>query len=122
MAKFMYIFRGGAFVTPGLSPSEMQAHLAKWYAWAGALAKEGRHSGGNPLHNGGKTIRGQERMVTDGPYAESKDLVTGSLILEATSLEEATELALACPVFEMGGSLEVRPVADANDEAAGGAR
>jgi hypothetical protein len=110
MPKFMYIFRGGAFVTPGLSPTEMQRHMEKWYAWADALAKEGRHAGGHPLHNGGRTIRGQDRAVTDGPYAESKDLVTGSLVVEAASLEEATALALACPVFELGGSLEVRPV------------
>jgi len=128
MPQFMYIFRGGAFVTPGLSVTEMQAHLEKWYAWAGALAKQGRSSGGHPLHNGGKTIRGQDRVVTDGPYAESKDLVTGSLVLEAASLEEATDLALGCPVFEMGGSLEVRPVseveadADANERPVGGAR
>jgi hypothetical protein len=120
MPKFMYIFRGGAFVTPGLSPAEMQAHLEKWYVWADALAKQGRHSGGSPLHNGGKTIRGRDRALTDGPYAESKDLVTGSLVLEAASLEEATELAMSCPVFEMGGSLEVRPVAVADEEATGG--
>lgn len=122
MPKFMYIFRGGAFVTPGLSPTEMQAHLDKWHAWAGALTKQGRSSGGHPLHNGGKTILGPGRVVTDGPYAESKDLVTGSLVLEAASLDEATELALGCPVFEMGGSLEVRPVAATDDEAAGGSR
>ena len=121
MAKFMYIFRGGAFVTPGLSPTEMQAHLEKWYAWAGALAEQGRSSGGHPLHNGGKTIRGHDRVVTDGPYAESKDLVTGSLVLEAASLEEATELALGCPIFEMGGSLELRPVAVTDEDATGGA-
>jgi hypothetical protein len=118
MAKFMYIFRGGAFVTPGLSPTEMQRHMEKWYAWADELAKQGRHTGGNPLHNGGRTIQGHERLVTDGPYAESKDLVTGSLVIEAASLDEATELALACPVFELGGSLEVRPVL--GQEAGGG--
>jgi len=122
MPQFMYIFRGGAFVTPGLSPAEMQAHLEKWHAWVAALAKQGRHGGGHPLHNGGKTISGRERAVTDGPYAESKDLVTGSLVLEAGSLEEATELALGCPVFEMGGSLEVRPVAVTDGDAVGGDR
>jgi hypothetical protein len=106
----MYLFRGGAFVTPGLSPTEMQAHLQKWYTWADALAKAGRTKGGHPLGNRGKTIRGHERVVTDGPYAESKDLVTGSLVVDAASLEEAAELAQECPIFELGGSLEVRPV------------
>jgi hypothetical protein len=108
--KYMFIFRGGAPEIPNLSPTEMQAHLRKWYVWADDLARAGRHSGGQPLDQIGKTVRGRERTVTDGPYAESKDLVTGSLVLEATSLDEATELAKDCPVFEFGGSVEVRPV------------
>jgi hypothetical protein len=110
MPKFMFIFRGGAQEYPDLSPTEMQEHLKKWYAWAGELAKAGRHSGGQPLDNGGKTMRGRDRIVTDGPYAESKDLVTGSLVLHAASLDEAVELARECPVFDFGGSVEVRPV------------
>src|SRR5215472_3817824 len=40
MGKFMYIFRGGAAERPGLSPTEMQAHLKKWYAWAETLTAE----------------------------------------------------------------------------------
>jgi hypothetical protein len=110
MPKYMLIFRGGAPEIPDLSATEMGTHLRKWYAWAGELAKAGRHSGGQPLDNTGRTIRGPQRTVTDGPYAESKDLVTGSLVIEATSLEEATELAMDCPVFELGGSVEVRQV------------
>jgi hypothetical protein len=111
MAKFMFIFRGGAFVTPGLSPGEMQQHLAKWYRWADTFAKAGRNNVGHPLENKGRSLRGRDQ-VTDGPYAESKDLVTGSLVLEAASLDEATDLARDCPIFEFGGSVEVRPVLD----------
>lgn len=113
MAKFMYIFRGGGYATPDLlSPTEIQQHLAKWNAWTNALLAAGRLAGGQPLeHPGtGKTIRGRDRVVTDGPYAESKDLVSGTLIVEAASLQEATELARDCPIFELDGSVEVRPV------------
>jgi hypothetical protein len=110
MAKFMFIFRGGAPEFPDLSPSDMQAHLNKWYAWAGALAKAGRHTGGQPLDRRGKTVRGHDRVVTDGPYAESKDLVTGSLVIEASSIDDAVDVARGCHVFEFGGSVEVRPV------------
>jgi len=110
MAKFMYIFRGGAFVTPGLSPTEMQAHMAKWYSWAGGLVKAGHNLGGNPVQSGGTTIRGRDRVVTDGPYAESKDLVTGNMLIEAESPAQAAELARSCPVFEYDGSVEVRPI------------
>ncbi len=51
-------------------------------------------------------------MVTDGPYAESKDLVTGSLVIGAVSLEDAVGVARTCPTYEFGGSVEVRPVQD----------
>jgi hypothetical protein len=113
MLKFMYIFRGGGYATPGLlSPTEIQQHLAKWNAWTSALLAAGRHAGGQPLEHPptGKTIRGRDRVVTDGPYAESKDLVSGTLIVEAASLQEATELARDCPILEFDGSVEVRPV------------
>jgi hypothetical protein len=48
--------------------------------------------------------------MTDGPFAESKDMITGSLLIEAKSLDEAAELARQCPVFEYDGSVEVRPL------------
>jgi hypothetical protein len=72
--------------------------------------KAGRHPVGQPLDHAGKTVRGRDKVVTDGPYAESKDLVSGTLVIEAASLEEASELARDCPIFEFDGSVEVRPV------------
>jgi hypothetical protein len=110
VAKFMYVFRGGAFVQQGLSPAELGAHLQKWTTWIGELAKAGEHDGGAAVQGGGKTIRGTRKAVTDGPYAEAKDLVTGNLVVKATSLDEATQLAMGCPIFEFDGSVEVRPV------------
>jgi hypothetical protein len=110
--KFMLIFRGGAVSRSDLSPRELQAHVAKWYMWSDELTRQGRHIAGTPLDNPGVTVRGHERMVTDGPYAESKDLVTGSLIIDAVSLEDALEVARTCPTYEFDGSVEVRPVQD----------
>jgi hypothetical protein len=112
MAKFVFVFRGGAAEKPGMSPAEMAAHVRKWYAWSDALAAAGHAPRGQPLDPGGKTVRGTDRVVTDGPYAETKDLVTGSIILEAESLDAAVELAHGCPVFDLGGSVEVRPAAE----------
>jgi hypothetical protein len=113
MAKFMFIFRGGGYASSGnVSPTEIQQHLAKWNAWTNGLLAAGRLAGAQPLEHPptGKTIRGRDRIVTDGPYAESKDLVSGTLVVEAASLAEAAELALGCPIFELDGSVEVRPV------------
>ena len=110
MAKFMYVFRGGAFVQQGLSPAEVGAHLQKWTAWVGELEKAGVHEGGYAVQGAGKTIRGSRKTVTDGPYAEAKDMVTGNLVVLTSSIEEAARLATGCPIFEFDGSVEVRPI------------
>jgi hypothetical protein len=111
-SKFMLIFRGGAVSSHDVSPSVLQAHVEKWYRWSDELARQGRGDGrGTALDNPGATVRGQE-LVTDGPYAESKDLVTGSMIIEADSLDDAIDVARTCPTFEFGGSVEVRPIQD----------
>ena len=113
MAKFMFIFRGGGYATQGaISPTEIQQHLAKWNAWTNGLLAAGRLAGAQSLEYSakGKTVRGRDKIVTDGPYAESKDLVSGTVVVEAASLEEAAELARGCPILEFDGSVEVRPV------------
>jgi hypothetical protein len=110
--KFMLIFRGGAVSRGDMSPSELQAHVTRWYTWSDELARQGRRNVGMPLDKPGATVRGRDRVVTDGPYAESKDLVTGSMIIEAESLADAIEVASTCPTYEFDGSVEVRPVQD----------
>ncbi len=112
MPKFAFIFRGGAPEQPGMSAAEMQAHVKKWYVWSDALMAKGHSLQGQPLADRGRTIRGKDRIITDGPYAETKDLVTGAMIITAASFDEAVELARDCPVFELGGSVEVRPVVE----------
>ena len=110
----MLIFRGGAVSRDDVSPSVLQAHLEKWYTWADEIARRGRRNVGMPLDNRGRVVRGAERVVTDGPYAESKDLVTGAMIIDAASLDDAVDVARGCPTYEFGGSVEVRPVQDQN--------
>ncbi|MFO0697358.1 MAG: YciI family protein [Polyangiales bacterium] len=115
MAKFMFIFRGGGYASSErISPTELEAHLAKWSAWTNGLLASGRLVGAQALSHPptGKTVRGKGKVVTDGPYAESKDLVSGTLVVEATSLDEAAALARDCPILEHDGSVEVRPVLD----------
>jgi hypothetical protein len=112
MAKFMFVFRGGGYAEGGpTSASELQAHLAKWNEWTEGLRAAGRLAAAQPLSHPptGKTVRGREKVVTDGPYAESKDLVSGIIVVEAASLEEAAELARGCPILDFDGSVEVRP-------------
>lgn len=112
MRKFMFLFRGGGIVVqPPPPPAEIGAHLAKWTEWVGGLVKAGHAEvGPPPLENGGKVVRGSAKAVTDGPYAEAKDLVSGILVVSAGSLAAAVELARGCPIYEYDGSVEVRPL------------
>ena len=49
--------------------------------------------------------------MTDGPFAEAKDVVGGYTLIEARDLDQAAELSKGCPIFEVdGGAVEVRPV------------
>lgn len=109
MASFMLIFRGGD--SPGDSPEQMQRHMQKWFAWFDGLSKSGAYKGqGAPLEPGGKVLRGTRKTVSDGPFAEAKDLVGGYAIVEAKDLEAAVEIASGCPTYEKDGAVEVRPV------------
>ena len=109
MNKYMFLFRGGE-PSAELSPKEMQANMQKWGGWMQGLSKTGNFVAGEPLDVQGKVVRGTSKTVTDGPFAEAKDLVGGYLIVSAESLEHAVELSKGCPIFEANGLVEVRPV------------
>ena len=54
--------------------------------------------------------RGGDVLTTDGPYAETKEALTGFYLLEATDLDQAITLAAGIPAAWTGGAVEVRPV------------
>lgn len=108
MAEFLYLYRGGQ--RPA-DPAESDQTMQKWMAWFKELTASGHlKDGGQPLEAGGKVVKDRGRTVTDGPFAEAKDLVGGFTLIEADGLDRATELAKGCPILERGGAVEVRPV------------
>ena len=108
MADFLFLVRGGDAAHAKMSPEQMQQHMQKWMTWIEQMSKAGTFKAGEPLEQKGKTIRGKKQVVTDGPYAESKDLVGGYLIIKAASLAKAADIAKGCPIFETDGSIEIR--------------
>ena len=110
MTDYLFLFRGGDAHMSKLSPEEMQKNMQKWMTWIDQLSRAGTFKAGEPLDKSGKVIRGKKQVVTDGPYAESKDLVGGYLIVKAASLAKATEIAKGCPIFESNGSVEIREI------------
>lgn len=113
MDKYMMIFRN----TPtseeeyqSMSPEQMQASLDQWNSWIGGIAAQGKLISSEALENTGKIVTGSKKAVTDGPYVESKELVSGYLLMEAESEAEAIEVSKGCPIYEVEGSVEVRKV------------
>jgi hypothetical protein len=112
MSEFTFLYRGRN--TPE-SPEQLQRHLEKWLAWFKDLSAKGHiENSGHPLEDSGKVVRSQPKGVTDGPYAEAKDVVAGFTLVKARDLEHATELSKGCPILEVGGSVEVRPLQKLN--------
>ena len=108
MSEFTYLFRGGKRPE---SPEGMQQAMQKWRTWMKQLGENGQlKNPGGPLERTGKVVKGEGKTVTDGPYAETKDIVGGFIIVEAKDIDQAVELSKGCPIFEIGGMVEVRPV------------
>jgi hypothetical protein len=109
MAAFMLLFRGGD--TRNDSPEQLQQQMKRWFDWFDGLRRSGAYAGqGAPLERDGKVVRGTRKAISDGPYAEAKDLVGGYAIVEAKDLDGAVEIARGCPIYEKDGAVEVRPV------------
>lgn len=108
MSEFVFLYRGGERAD---SPEQSEKEMQKWVAWMKDLGEKGHlKERGQPLERTGKVVRGKQKVVTDGPYAESKDLVGGYSLVEAKDLSHAAELSKGCPIFDSGGLVEVRPV------------
>ena len=112
MSQFVYLYRGGE---PGRSPEKMQEMMQKWMAWMKQLTDQGHIKDmGQPLESTGKLVKGKQKTVTDGPFAETKDIIGGYTLIEARDLDQAVELSKGCPIFEVEGAVEVRPVMKMN--------
>jgi hypothetical protein len=107
----MLIFRGTDWYK-GLSPEEMQQVGDKWMAWFKGLMASGKATAGNPLEHEGKIVSGKNgRVVSDGPFAESKETIGGYFLLKVDTIEEAVAIAKDCPGLSYGIRVEVRQVA-----------
>ncbi len=108
MNKYMLILFDNEESFVDFSPEDMQEEIALHGEWIQQLGE--RFDSGEALNQEAKSIDGADKIVSDGPYLESKELVGGFYIINATNLEEATEIAKGCPVLRFGGKVEVREV------------
>src|SRR6185436_1196117 len=99
----------------GLSESQRNAMMDECLAYDDVLRRDGHFVSGEGLDvaRNATTLRWKSGkvLVTDGPYAETKEVVGGILILEARDLDHAVELMSKHPGVK-SGPFEIRPIAD----------
>jgi hypothetical protein len=93
----------------GTDPAEEE----EGFPWVDDLQARGKWVTGDqlapPRRARSVRVRGGKKMITDGPFAETKEAIGGFDLLECDSLEEAVEIAATHPIAQMG-TIEVRPL------------
>jgi hypothetical protein len=112
MAQFILFMRGSSAGFRAMSPEEIQTAIQKYSDWARFLASQGKLRGGEKLRDDGvRVVRSDKgKLVLDGPFPETKETIGGYFIVEAAGYDEAAKLAMACPVYSYGGTVEVREI------------
>jgi hypothetical protein len=96
-----------------LSEAELGKVFGEYMEFSKGITASGHYKGGNRLDNTSKAttvrLRDGKRMVTDGPFAETKEQLGGYFLIEAKDLDEAIAIAAKVPGARWG-SIEVRPI------------
>jgi hypothetical protein len=96
-----------------LPPEQVGAMMGEYRAFSQAMVDEGKMRAGDALQptRAATTVRVRngETLITDGPFAETKEQLGGYYLIEAESLDDAIEAASRIPGAR-NGSIEVRPV------------
>jgi hypothetical protein len=113
--KYLLMIYGDERGFEGMSDEERHAVYEEYDAFAHDIAAKGQMVGGNELQSTATAttvrIRDGERMVTDGPFAETKEQLGGYFLVDVEDLDAAIEAAARIPGAKTG-SIEVRPVVD----------
>ncbi|MEE9361169.1 MAG: YciI family protein [Cellulophaga sp.] len=111
MKEFMLFIRSEESPKANLSPEQLQQHIEKVGGFIKKLMKEGRMKSAQPLEMDGRMLSYKNGKIVDGPYNETKEVISGYYHLLAKDLDEAIELTKQDPRFEEGiWRIEIRPI------------
>jgi hypothetical protein len=113
MKYLLFVCWDGERMDAQTEPDSTEAADEKSFPWLDALQAQGKWVTGDqlapPRRARSVRVRNGRPFVTDGPFAETKEVVGGFDIIECGSLEEAVEIASGHPVAQTG-TIEVRPL------------
>lgn len=111
--KYMLLIYGPEWDGSAMSPDDQKAELDRWWAYTAAMQEAGVMLAGDALQPTATAtsvrVREGKDTVTDGPFAETKEVLGGYYLLDVPSLDEAIEWAKRCPGASYG-TIELRPL------------
>ena len=113
MADYMLLIYGNETAWIEAAEADRVEMLKSYGEYSQWLMDKGWHKAGEPLHDTSQAtsvrVRNDERVVTDGPFAETKEQLGGYYIVDVENLDDAIEAAARCP-GALHGTMEVRPI------------
>lgn len=111
MKQFLLVFRRDHTASnAALTPEQLQQMMKPWQDWMATLAAAGKLADpGNRLSGDGRVVK-PGKVISNGPYIETKEAIGGYITVNADSIDEAAELAKGCPILSLNGSVEVRMI------------
>lgn len=110
MKKFLLLIREDLRRASALSPEQVQSEIQIMVQWVEELTRSGNYIQGDPLEEGIR-VATKDKVLSDGPFIESREGVTGYTLIKAHSIDQAAELAMTCPLVQNGQiKIEVRPL------------
>lgn len=105
-SEYLLISRGQWDETA--SKQDVQDAIDRFYVWYEQCVADGVFLPGSRLEHRGKVV--SRTSITDGPFAEAKELIGGYWFIVAESLDQAAQIAAANPCLLFGLTLEIRPL------------
>lgn len=112
MPNYVLLLHDSGTMPPDMSAADMQAVIQRYIAWRRRVQGGGRKAEGHKLvDRSGRLMRGKTgtSTVTDGPYAEARDVIGGLFVLEARTYDEVVALCQDSPHLDFG-TIEIREV------------
>lgn len=111
--QYLILIYGDPATGEAMTEEQGVAIMGEYFAYTQGLQDAGVLVDGNPLESAASAttvrVRDGKRLLTDGPFAETREVLGGYYLIECDSLDAALEHAAACPGAR-DGSIEVRPV------------
>jgi hypothetical protein len=117
--RYLLLIYGPQWDPGSMTPDQIEASMEEWTDYTADLLRRGVMEGGEALEQTSTAttvrVRNGETLTTDGPFAETNEVLGGYYALNCKDLNEAIEIAAKCPAAREG-SIELRPITDFGED------